>query len=58
MFLKIMRSWYNNLFLNSEFSDFVYLGNLSQYDLSEMQGQLSAIWKEETKVYETFQIVT
>ena len=58
MFLRAMRSWFNNLFLNSEFSDFAYLGNLSQYDLSEMQSQLSTIWKEETKVYETFQIVT
>lgn len=58
MFLRVMRSWFNNLFLNNELSDFAYLGNLSQYDLSEMQSQSSFIWKEEIKLYKTFQIVT
>ena len=58
MFLKAMRSWYNNLFLNNKFSDFAYLGDLSQYHLTDIQNQLSAIWKEESLVFEKYQIVT
>ena len=58
MFLRTMRSWYNNLFLNSKFSDFAYLGDLSQYHLTDIQNRLRAIWSEEISVHETYQIVT
>ncbi len=58
MFLKTMRSWYNNLFLNNKFSEFAYLGNLSQYHLTDIQNRLSTIWSEEISVYEAYQIVT
>lgn len=52
-----MMSLYNNVFLNSKFSDFACLGDLSQYHLTDMQNQLSATWIKETKMHETFQVI-
>lgn len=58
MFLKAVRFWYNNLFLNNNFSEFAYLGDLSQYHLTDIRNLLGASWKVEITVYDMFQLTT
>ena len=58
MFLKAMRYWYNNFLVTNHFSEFAYLGDLSQYDLTEIKNLLGSSWKVVTMMYDLFQLVT
>jgi len=58
MFLKAMRYWFNNLFLFNHYTEFAYLGKLSQYDLIEIKNLVGSSWKVETMLFDLFQLVT
>ncbi len=58
MFLIKMKYWFTNFFSKDTYSDFAYLGDLSNYSLEEMRTRLKSTWFEETLVYDEYQMVT